>query len=320
MKEKIKNKQKRVIAIVVTFNRKELLARCIQKICEQTFSVEKIVIFDNCSSDDSFGFIKDNFQEYFLPDAKLRIQWLRSESNVGGAGGFETALRYSQQNDKADYYWLMDDDGYPEKECLEQLMKFSVSDCFIGPLVLSDKDYLSLSFPIRMRGTLNVIDTKDSPYLKEKKVLLGHVSPFNGTLIGRLLVESIGYPNGNFFIWGDEVDYMERARKITKNLFTLPAAIFYHPRRSNVGRKMCFGLLRFNDPESELKLFCYVRNNFYNLKNYRGSFASFLFSGKVLWYYTFTNLDLKRLRVSFFALFDGLRGDFSRHSFYLKSK
>ena len=37
------------------------------------------------------------------------------------------------------------------------------------------------------------------------------VIPFNGVLVTRELVERIGLPRAEFFIWGDDVEYLWRA-------------------------------------------------------------------------------------------------------------
>lgn len=42
-------------------------------------------------------------------------------------------------------------------------------------------------------------------------IIEGAANPFNGTLISKELVDAIGYPNPDFFIKGDEVNYKQRA-------------------------------------------------------------------------------------------------------------
>lgn len=44
----------------------------------------------------------------------------------------------------------MDDDGYPTDNCLQELLEYQMLFDFYGPLVLSDKDQSTLSFPITL--------------------------------------------------------------------------------------------------------------------------------------------------------------------------
>lgn len=160
------------------------------------------------------------------------------------------------------------------------------------------------------------MDTLDD-ISNDSDVINGIVLPFNGTLISKSVVEKIGLPKKEYFIWGDEVDYTERARKAQASIFTVKSALFYHPKARNVGNPMFFGKLRFNDPDSDLKLYCYCRNNFVNQKKYKGTLRAFLFVGKATWYYSFTRPSLRKLKVSLEAFADGLIGDFSKHKDYL---
>ena len=60
-----------------------------------------------------------------------------------------------------------------------------------------------------------------------------------------------------------------------------------------------------------------ARNNTVNLREYRGWPHVLMFWAKTLWFYTLTRPDLGRLRLSFRAMRDGLRGDFTGHERYL---
>ena len=144
------------------------------------------------------------------------------------------------------------------------------------------------------------------------------VLPFNGTLISRQVITSIGLPNENYFIWGDEVDYTERARKAGAQIFTVTSSKFFHPKAPNVGNPMFFGLLRYNDPNTDLKLYCYCRNNFANQKKYRGPLRASLFFFKSLWYYSLTRPSLRKLSIALKGLIAGCKGDFSHHCNFLK--
>lgn len=306
---------KTVCAIVVTFNRKVLLCRCLTNILKQSYRVSQLIVVDNNSYDSSQEFVQTKLEEVIL-SSNIKFSWKRLDNNLGGAGGFHAGVEEFIQSSNCDYVWLMDDDGYPNPCCLEKLLKYSDNNSYIGPLVLSDKDKKSLAFPIRLPSSLKTIDNlKD---LKDnQKELLRVVLPFNGTLISREIVTRIGSPDPKYFIWGDEVDYTERAKKSGANISTICDAFYYHPKSENLGAPMFFNLLRYNHPSSSLKLYCYCRNNFINKRKYSGFLSAILFSAKTLWFYTITYPSLSDLKVSLKAFWHGIHKDLSHHKDYL---
>ena len=69
----------------------------------------------------------------------------------------------------------------------------------------------------------------------QKEQFFNDIHPFNGTLVKRSVIEKIGMIKKEMFIWGDEKEYMARAIHNGIGLYTVPAAIHYHPKEK--GRK-----------------------------------------------------------------------------------
>ena len=115
------------------------------------------------------------------------------------------------------------------------------------------------------------------------------------------------------------VDYTERARAAGAKIFTVSNSLYFHPKGQNVGNPMFFGLIRFNEPNSRIKLYCYCRNNVYNLRRYNGITKAALFSIKVLWYYTLTKFNREGLSIAICGLIDGITGNFKNHQKFLSS-
>lgn len=304
----------KVCAVIVTYNRKFLLSRCLKSILSQTIKVKKVIVVDNHSTDGSEFLVAESLLPIFRRNC-IDLEWIRLEKNLGGAGGFNVGFKSFILTDE-DYLWVMDDDGYPREDCLELLIKDASPTCCIGPLVISDKDKSLLTFPIRKENSIkNYNSLADIPTNITK--IYNKLTPFNGTLIGKSLVKTIGGPNPNYFIWGDEIDFMERAKAAGATIFTNCAAIFFHPKTQNLGSPMFFNLMRFNDPDSFLKLYCYCRNNFVNKRKYKGIFFAFLFAIKAIWFYAFTKPSHKKLTLVIKAIFHGFKNDFSKHSNYM---
>lgn len=296
-------------AVVVTFNRKELLLRTLNGLYEQTLSVHTVIIIDNASTDGTTELLK---HAGYLDKSNLLYRKLAT--NTGGAGGFYEGIKTAHESG-VDWIWLMDDDGYPPPTCLETLLKYQDRYDFYGPLVLSDQDKTTLSFPITLPTSKKIIRNKKQldTFSSNNKVLSDVLIPFNGVMLRSSLVSHIGYPLAKFFIWGDDIEYTKRAKKSGARIATITDIEFYHPTAPHLGTSMFFGKMQFNDTDSKIKLYCLCRNNTANLKKYHGNLHALLFSIKTIWFYSFTRPSLKKLKFSLYGLSAGWFNDFSKH-------
>ncbi|PNL93662.1 glycosyl transferase [Aggregatibacter aphrophilus] len=302
--------KKSICAVVVTYNRKELLLRCLQALEQQSYSLEHIVIVDNASTDGTVDFLE---QQGYLENPKVTL--LSLLENQGGAGGFHAGIKYAYEQGY-DYIWLMDDDGYPEINCLKELSSYLSNNSYIGPVVVDSKTKEKLSFSIRLPNSLAVFDTYDSliNFEKNNKTIQKLILPFNGTLISRELISKIGLPFKDYFIWGDEKEYTLRMKKARANIFTVVNSIFYHPADSSSSIPMFFGKLRFNNANSKLKLYCFCRNSISIYLKHDGIFYAFCFLLKTTWFFLFTKPSVSKLLFSWRAMWHGFIDDFSFHN------
>ena len=150
----MKNKET-VCAVVVTYNRKELLIECLDALCKQTRPIDAMYIIDNFSNDGTAELLLENGYLAELPpenlnepfqmeidfdnskllgvfdngiesrEAKIenfiKIYYVRMNENTGGAGGFYEGVKKGYEKGY-DWLWLMDDDGIPKNDCLELLL------------------------------------------------------------------------------------------------------------------------------------------------------------------------------------------------------
>lgn len=236
--------------------------------------------------------------------------------NVGGAGGFYEGMKWALLNGY-DYFWLMDDDGFPKNDCLDYLMSVANPSCILCPIVLSDNDSELLAFPYRS-SFFRVVETTEDFCSISLEGFVPIVFPFNGTLISKEIVDEIGFPKKEFFIWGDEREYILRANRAGFRARTYIKAIHFHPKRKESGYPMFFNLLKFNNPNTDLKFYCYSRNTIWILKEYRGLFYVLLFVLKLFWFNLFTKFNVKRLFLLFKALLDNLNNDFTYHELLIE--
>ena len=199
--------KKKVIAVVVTYNRKELLKECVQALLNQNYQDCDILIVDNASTDGTKEYILD------MVSNSEKITYMNTGSNIGGAGGFNYGIKKAAKM-KYDYIWLMDDDTIVRKDSLERIMD-------IDEILNGNYGFLSSSVLWKDEKTPCIMNkqkiSKDwydkSNYLKYSAIKT-YYSTFVSFFIKREVVKKVGLPIKEFFIWGDDVEYSNRISKL----------------------------------------------------------------------------------------------------------
>ena len=303
---------RRIVAVVVTFNRLEMLQRQLARLAEVP-ELDEVLVVDNASTDGTSDWLR-RVSTGSTDGVRVSAEVLAT--NTGGAGGFSHGLELAVDRG-AELVWLMDDDGLPEPDCLARLLERDGLD-FWGPGVLAAQDPTRLCFPIRLPGGTRVVHRMSEVEAAAVDGLIeGVVIPFNGVLVTRELVERIGVPRAEFFIWGDDVEYLWRAEAAGARIATVVDAHVLHPATDDLGTPMMLGRTTYNHSPSDLKHYCMARNNTVNLRRYRGWPHVLMFWAKTLWFYTLTRRDVGRLAMSARAIRDGLRGNFTGHERFL---
>ena len=316
----------RIIAVVVTYNRLAMVRRLVERLV-QVPRVDEVLVIDNASRDGTGDWLASTLVEEVAERTGLggrrsgvsgapRVRHRTLPTNRGGAGGFHDGLAWAIDRG-ADLVWLMDDDGLPDPDCLGKLLLRADLD-FWGPAVVAEDDPSRLVFPIRLPGTSKVVhDLAAVEAAATDGLIRDVVIPFNGVLVTKELVDRIGLPREDFFIWGDDVEYLWRAREAGARCATVVGALVRHPATDDLGTPMMRGLTTYNHTPSDLKHYCMARNNLVNLRDYRGTPHALAFVAKTVWFYAFTRPSAARLRLSARAMWAGLRGDFTGHQRYL---
>lgn len=241
-------------AVIVTRNRPTLLRECIRAVMEQVPGPTLILVIDNASGPETGAVLAE------FPDVLI----VRMDSNAGGAGGFAAGIKAGLDLGM-DWLWLMDDDGRPQRpDCLARLRE--TAEChgaqMVGPLVLDVSDPRRLAFPIRQRGRTEFF----AEHIQAP--VLGFAHLFNGALIGAGLFGRIGCPDARFFIRGDEVEFMLRAKRAGEGVLIDHRAPFLHPGSGPEIHPIFGGLFYAVMPVDPIKQFHQFRNRGYIFRHY----------------------------------------------------
>lgn len=301
-----------IFAVVVTYNRKVTLLQCLRAIEAQTLKPKCVFILDNASTDgtqetlSSFGYINSERND-------ITFHYILNGKNEGGAGGFYRGMKSANDYGEYDALWVMDDDGLPDKDCLKNMISYLGKYDYISPLVVDINNEQMMSFE----------GCTVSEFLKRANngTIAGCANPFNGILYSKRLIETVGYPKKEMFIWGDEINYDLRAKKAGFHPIMVANAIHRHP----LNRQMYVQYFRNHSmvaSDKDWKLFCYLRNRTYNSRTFDGIKQCFFQMvsdiAKFALYYVFKQHQPSKLKLVVKAVSKGFRGDFTGMDKYFK--
>lgn len=261
---------KKKCAVVVTYNRKNDLLRCISKLLEQTISLDEILIIDNASTDGTYDCLVKNkllnaksgeIDDFILNKINdIDILYFKQDINTGGAGGFSKGQQLAVERGNH-YVWLMDDDGFSEKNTFELLLNSLISTSIdvVTPLVIDINQQDKLSFGL----SLSIQNIEEAEKEKSADGLIYDLcNPFNGTLFTAEIIKKIGFIKAEMFIWGDETEYMRRLISAGYKIGTNVNAKFYHPTSKTVIEHFFFDKYTIEKKPPRLQM------NFYRNKAY----------------------------------------------------
>ncbi len=185
-----------IAAVVVTFNRKRLLAECLDALLAQDRPLDRIFVVDQASTDGT-GTLLEECGYLQQPG----IAYARFETNTGGAGGFSRGVELAHKAG-FDWIWLMDDDAVANSDALQKMLPCTKETGVVA--VANAKLRLD---GLLDRGHLTLAKHSDRPPLRFPILTF---SSFVGLLVAGKAVNRIGLPMSELFLQGDDTEYCRR--------------------------------------------------------------------------------------------------------------
>ena len=193
----------RVVAVVVAYNRRELLAEVLAGLHAQSRTVDAIVVVDNASTDGSADVARTK-----APNATL----IELSENTGGAGGFAVGMAAAVSRHSPDWIWVMDDDTVPEPGALAGLL--AAIDGYPGRELVAVGSRV-----VWTDGSEHPMNTpRPNPFASgaEKRAAAAVRSrparslSFVSSMYRADAVASEGYPIVDYFLWNDDFEFSAR--------------------------------------------------------------------------------------------------------------
>ena len=211
-----------VTAVVVAYNRRDLLAEALRALALQTRLVDSIVVVDNASSDGSAAVARG-----VAPAADI----VSLARNTGGAGGFAIGIERAATRHSADLVWIMDDDTIPSPKALSHLLAARAQHAGT-PAVVASK-------VIWTDGTEHPMNTpRRKPLARRREaqaaLAVGCIPVRSASFVSLLVdIDSVrkhGLPLAAYFIWNDDFEFTGRLLRRGIGLFC-PQSVVLHKTR-----------------------------------------------------------------------------------------
>ena len=223
-----------IVAVIVTYNRKELLMECIGHVRSQVIEravgtgrpvrIEDelaIMVIDNASTDGTC--------EALAPLAnKGVIDYRNTGANLGGAGGFNYGMRAAAEAG-FEFCWVMDDDCLPRPDALQALI-----DADYG----LQGAYGFLSSVVRWTdGSICKMNVQRHPLARNIEDFAADLQPctlasFVSLLVPCRIVREVGLPIRDFFIWTDDWEFTRRISR-RHDCFVVGGSVVTHASANN---------------------------------------------------------------------------------------
>lgn len=207
----------KIVAVVVTYNRCQLLQKTINCLFS-TPGLDGVVVVNNCSTDGTREWL-DALREECLT--------VIHQANVGGAGGFATGMKRAHEMG-ADWVWCMDDDVFPRPECLAHLVEMTSwpGVGIMSPRRLVEGKVFTTEFKgFQLTGAFASTSIEPLRRLEVTEPVEIAGAAFEGLFISRRVIDTIGYPNTELFIFYDDTDYCLRALQAGFKILYVPGAL-----------------------------------------------------------------------------------------------
>jgi len=214
-----------VTVVTVTYgDRWKYLSRLLQFLQTQS-AVTQVIVVDNASAKSIEKLVVEGgFQNL--------VKVLTEDRNLGSAAAYAHALRYVNEQRRAQFVYLLDDDNLPDENAIANLARRAVHG---GPLdvfcsLRTDRKYLVHALATRqpLRHARNAFCGNDvwnaigqklgfkievPPQTGPADLVEAEYAPYGGMFFSSELVDAVGYPNAAYFVYADDFEYVCRIRK-----------------------------------------------------------------------------------------------------------
>lgn len=213
-----------VSIIIVNYNGKKWLKKLFDSLLSQTFVHFEIIFVENGSTDDSLEFVKNNYK-----DERIRI--VKSEKNLGFAGGNNLALQYV----KGEYVLLLNNDTWLTKNYLEKFIEAFLEIPNAGSIqskmiLMNNEDKLDVcgSYWSDSSFLYHYGYGQDQSLERYNKAMPFFSNKGASMMVRKDVIDKVGFLDDDFWSYYEETDLCHRIWLAGYECWYYPKAVMYH--------------------------------------------------------------------------------------------
>lgn len=225
-----------VCAVIVTYaNRADFVVKVVNS--TKKAGIKKFVIVDNNSSKES----KHKLRSLIRNNKSIKL--ISFDKNLGSSGGFKKGLIEAEKMQDVDFIFCLDDDNLVENDIISKLMDFwqSTNNEVLFCLRYYNLDFLKktnkeLDIKRLEKDMLNLnsycyfsidklISMIKNKFVKKvannKKFYKVPCGAYGGLFMHKSILKKVGYPDSNFWVYFDDIEFTYRMFKAGIPMFLL---------------------------------------------------------------------------------------------------
>ncbi len=237
--------------VIINYKTPELTIAGLQALFESEISYDfHVAIVENFSNDGSFEKIEIAIREN---NWQNKVTMINSSFNGGFAYGCNLGIRFHQQRQSTDFFWMLNPDAAVRPQALEELIEVFKTNSKLGiagsRLENKDGSKRNASFTFHswktefLRGFgLAIFDRLMSANIQkivssEEDIHPSQTDWISGAsmMIRKEVVDDIGYFDEKYFLYFEEMDYCLKAKKAGWQRWHVPKSRVMHFAGSSSG-------------------------------------------------------------------------------------
>lgn len=241
-----------IYVILLNYKGFEDTSACIDSLHYTDYSNYKLVVVDNCSSDDSFERLQAKYTD---------IVFLLAPDNNGFSAGNNIGIHYALDHG-ADYVLMLNNDTVVEPDFLTRMVDVANEDTVVTPSIYYYDEPHDIWYADGHINYNRCIVSNGSD-LESK-----YCDYASGCclLMSRKILEAVGDWAEEYFMYYEDMDYSLRIKENGFQIFYCKDAVIYHKAGRSAGRR------------SKLSIYYNVRNRFIVMKKFHFSYYSWIYT------------------------------------------
>lgn len=225
-----------ISVITVNYNSPEVTCDLIESVLKASYKKVEIIVVDNASEVDPGSNLKQRYPQ---------IKYLRSEKNLGFAGGNNLGIQAS----KGDFLFFLNNDVELTDGAIDSLLALferfpragiaSPKICYYNAKPGSEPDVIQYvgSTPVHPFTARNsTIGEGEADLGQYKKTMSTGYAHGTAVMVPRNVVEKVGPMPDNYFLFYEVMDWCEKIKNAGFEVYVEPQAKVYHKESYTVDR------------------------------------------------------------------------------------